>query len=150
MTTIFRKGEKGFTLIELLIVLAILAILAAVAIPAYTNYQAQAKIKAAKENFDVTVRYVQAEIAKRNISLASVDSDVVATLNKGNKKSPFNNTINAFLAGSSVGAGQVAIGSVGATGLAASGTTTGTTVLISGDDDGDTATTPQTVTLTIE
>jgi len=109
VTRIFKKGEKGFTLIELLIVLAILAILAAVAIPAYTNYQAQAKIKAAKENFDVAVRYVQAEIAKRNITLSGVTTDVVSVLLTGNKRSPFASALSAFTVGAAVSSGQVAI-----------------------------------------
>lgn len=108
-TRIFKKVEKGFTLIELLIVLAILAILAAVAIPAYTNYQAQAKIKAAKENMDVAVRYVQAEIAKRNITLLGVTTDVISVLNTGNKRSPFSSALSAFTLGAAVSSGQVAI-----------------------------------------
>ena len=136
--------KNGFTLIELLIVLVILAVLAAIAIPAYTGYLAQSKIKVATENWDAASRLIKAEIAKRNISLGTVTTDVITNLNQGNKKSPYNVTLDAFLESSSVGAGQVAISAANI-----QGAVNGTSITIIADNTGNT-TADLTITIDVE
>ncbi|WP_374417107.1 type IV pilin protein [Ectopseudomonas oleovorans] len=42
------RSSKGFTLLEVMVVIAIIAILASIALPAYTDYIARSRIKAAQ------------------------------------------------------------------------------------------------------
>ena len=141
------KNEFGFSLIELLIVLAIVAILASVAIPAYTSYQAQAKIKVAAENWDAAVRLVQGELAKRNIDSTTVTNNIITPLNTGNKRNPYNASNNAFELGaitnSNPGAVYITVGDL--RNVAANGN-----VIIEVNSKGNGATADKTATLTVE
>jgi len=58
------SAKKAFTLIELLVVVAIIGILSSIGVVAYNGYTKASQKKIVINNFNSTVRYMEAEISK--------------------------------------------------------------------------------------
>ena len=63
-----KLHKQGFSLMEILVVVAIIGILSAIAIPAFNDYQKDAKFKATKASFTNVASLVRAEIARGSSS----------------------------------------------------------------------------------
>src|SRR6056300_1261853 len=70
-------NKKAFTLIELLVVVAIIGILAAVGVVAYNGYTTSAKNAAIKSQFNMIVKYFNAEIQKCNLGEEKIFNEQV-------------------------------------------------------------------------
>jgi len=66
------SARKAFTLIELLVVVAIIAILSSIGVVAYNSYSKASQKKIVINNFNSTVRYMEAEIAKCDLNSKAV------------------------------------------------------------------------------
>jgi prepilin-type N-terminal cleavage/methylation domain-containing protein len=113
---IIMRKLQGFTLLELLIVVVILGVLALIAAPTLLNAADKAKEGAVKANVSAAASTVTTRLAVNEEDGAVAAATATDNLNgtdtsdaADDSKSPFNTTVNAFVAADAGSKGQVSL-----------------------------------------
>lgn len=110
------RKQRGFTLLELLIVVVILGVLALIAAPTLLNAADKAKEGAVKANVSAAASTVTTRLAVEEENGSTAATTATNQLNNAgtsdtadDAKSPFNSTIDAFVAATDGGKGQTSL-----------------------------------------